>query len=505
MNSYEEESGDNINKDPENENSPLTSLEIIELNSESKKRKTQEFKWKDWIDYGYISILIILIIFALLFSTGSLASNDLNKYHLVLYKYQNERNNSNIVYSGNNNLNNSKMNIAFYYPTLTKFIISTAQFLIKTGKCNIIFLTKTSESSNSNYNKLFKIINVQNSQKLLKKAIKDENIEYLFINNKYTKKEIDWFKSLGIKLIGAFDDVFTFPNKSNVTKLYRDLKVLESYDAFVLTTADEYLGHKKIGFKKSIFIPNFFEYNNKTKVTKEKNHNIIMKVGQINDKKNDLISIITGMSSVVKEFSDTILNIFTSSTPSQEITKLIKIFKLEKNIFFRNITSNLSEFLTKSSVAIFTSLTDDFTTFINEAKSYGIPCMVSMDSTNIYEFKKGVKKLDMSNYEEFSKEILKLFKDKKYIKQLGQDAKLSLDNYNLYIFKAWNALFESLKKKEVEFQNLRNDIENKLINLVENSETKQTKNLNITTKKHTNHHKIIHKSKTKKSKKGKKK
>ena len=34
MNSYEEESGDNINKDPENENSPLTSLEIIELNSE---------------------------------------------------------------------------------------------------------------------------------------------------------------------------------------------------------------------------------------------------------------------------------------------------------------------------------------------------------------------------------------------------------------------------------------------------------------------------------------
>ncbi len=49
--------------------------------------------------------------------------------------------------------------------------------------------------------------------------------------------------------------------------------------------------------------------------------------------KNDLISIIKGMSSVVKEFSDTILNIFTSSTPSQKITKLIKIFKLEK-IFF---------------------------------------------------------------------------------------------------------------------------------------------------------------------------
>ena len=55
-------------------------------------------------------------------------------------------------------------------------MISTAEFLIKTGKCNIVFLTKTSESSNSNYNKLFKIINVQNHKKLLKKAIKDENI-----------------------------------------------------------------------------------------------------------------------------------------------------------------------------------------------------------------------------------------------------------------------------------------------------------------------------------------
>ena len=269
MNSYKE-SGDSLNKDSENEKSPLNSLEIIELNSESKKRKTQKFKWKDLIDYSFISILLILVIFALLFSIGSLTSNDLDKYNLVLYKYQNERNNSKIKNYGNNNSNNSKMNIAFYYPSLTKFMISTAEFLIKTGKYNIVFLTKTSESSNSNYNKLFKIINVQNSQKLLKKAIIDENIEYLFINNKYTKDQIDWFKSLGIKLIGVFDDVFTFPNKSNVTRLYRDLKVLESYDAFVHTTADEYLGHKKIGFKKSIFIPNFFEYNNKTKVIKKK-------------------------------------------------------------------------------------------------------------------------------------------------------------------------------------------------------------------------------------------
>ena len=128
-----------------------------------------------------------------------------------------------------------------------------------------------------------------------------------------------------------------------------------------------------------------------------------------------------------------------------------------------------------------------------------------MDNTNIYAFKKGVKKVDLSNYEKFSKTILKLFKDKKYITQLGQYAKLSLDNYNLYLLKAWISLFKSLKQKEIEFQNLRNDIENKLINFVENSETKQTKNLNITTKNHTSHLKIHHKSIKKKSKKEKKK
>ena len=93
---------------------------------------------------------------------------------------------------------------------------------------------------------------------------------------------------------------------------------------------------------------------------------------------------------------------------------------------------------------------------------------------------------------------MKLFKNKKYIKQLGQDTKLSLDNYNFYILKAWNALFDLLKKKKIEFQNLKKERENKLINLAENSETKQTKNLNITNKNHTSHHKNIHKSKTKK-------
>lgn len=299
--------------------------------------------------------------------------------------------------------------------------------------------------------------------------------------------------------------MFSFPNKTNTSKLYRDLKVLESYDAFVHTTADDYLGHKKIGFKKSIFIPNFFEYNSKTKMTKEKNHNIIMEVGQISNNKNDLISIITGMSSIVKKFSDTILNIFISSTPSQEISKLINIFKLEKNIVFHNKTSNFSEYLTNSSIAIFTSLTNNYTSLINEAKSYGLPCIVSMDNTSIYEFKKGVVKVDMSNYDEFSKEILKLFKDKKYFKQLGQNAKLSLDNFNSYILKTWNALFKSLKNEE-EFQNLRNKIENKLINMVERLEIKHTKSTNITSKNHTSHHnhKSIHKSKTKKIKKEKK-
>ena len=142
---------------------------------------------------------------------------------------------------------------------------------------------------------------------------------------------------------------------------------------------------------------------------------------------------------------------------------------------------------------------------INEAKSYGIPCIVSMDNTNIYAFKKGVKKVDISNYEEFSKKILKLFKDKKYITLSGQNAKLSLDNYNLYILKVWISLFKSLKNKGIEFQNLRNDIENKLINSSENSGTKKTKNLNITTKKQTSQRKSNIRSKTNKSKKGKKK
>ena len=131
MNSYEE-SGDTLNKDPENENSPLTSLEIIELSSDSKKRKNQKSKSKDLTDSGYIFILIIFIISAFLFSSKPFSSKEINKDKSILYKYQNERNNSNIEENfGNSSLNNSKMNIAFYYPTLTKFMISTAELLIK--------------------------------------------------------------------------------------------------------------------------------------------------------------------------------------------------------------------------------------------------------------------------------------------------------------------------------------------------------------------------------------
>jgi hypothetical protein len=62
--------------------------------------------------------------------------------------------------------------------------------------------------------------------------------------------------------------------------------------------------------------------------------------GILNDKNNDLVSLITAMTLIIKEFPDTNLKIISSDKPSSEIAKLITVFKLKKKYCFFPIRFN---------------------------------------------------------------------------------------------------------------------------------------------------------------------
>ena len=180
--------------------------------------------------------------------------------------------------------------------------------------------------------------------------------------------------------------------------------------------------------------------------------------GKLNDKSNDAVSLITAMTLIIKDYSDTNLKIISSDKPSSEITKLISVFKLGKNIAFSKMDSITSSIFSNSYISVFTSLSEEYSPIINMAKSLSIPCIVSSDETNSTTFKDGVIKIDMSNYEELSKEIIKLLKSSKYKKEMGEKAKISYYSFKTNTLVSWTKLLESLKSSE-NIQDLREEIE----------------------------------------------
>ena len=276
------------------------------------------------------------------------------------------------------------------------------------------------------------------------------------IEDETEKKEfLNWLNSLDVKVIGLNEE------DSEIKKITsKDLKIMELFDVFIQSNPIEYLNCKKLGMSNNIYIPNINCFNQIDNLKSNlNNHNIIM-FGKLNDKNNDIVSVITAMTLIIKEFSDTKLNIITSDKPSQEVTKLIKVFKLASNIDFSEVNPITYNSFSKASISVFTSLTDEYSPIINMAKSLGIPCIISSDETNSTTFKDGVIKIDMSNYEELSNEIIKLLKNNKYKKDQGEQAKLSYNSFKENALGSWTKLLGSLKSnKKKDIQNIKTEIE----------------------------------------------
>ena len=492
-----EDSEDYFTKEIENEHDPLNTMEIIEINNIKTKRNSKN-KLINSLIICLSLILVTLLVILVVFGLKYFRFRDINNYKYVSYKYQKAKklNKHSKVYDvtkKNQNVGNTKgtnIKVGLLYPSITNFIISLGESLIDTGNFDVCFITKPSATNKFKYYEKIKRINAFDNSKLLQKTIKEEKIDYLIIQNDISKDNLNWLKSLDVKVIGLNEGV------SEIKKLTsKELKVLELFDAFIQSNPSEYLSYKKLGLTNNFYIPNINSLNKiDAPLSNLVNHNIIL-FGNLNDKSNNIVSIITAMTRIIKDFSDTKLKIISSDKPSSEISKLITVFKLGKNIDFSQLDSITSSSFSNSSISVFTSLTEKFSSMINMAKSYSIPCIVSSDETNSTAFKDGVIKIDLSNYEEISKEIIKLLKSNKYKKEMGEQAKLSYNSFKTNTLESWTKLLESLKSSK-NIQDMREEIESYFWKSIKKTkETKPTLKATIEAKKEKPTE-IIEKSKT---------
>ena len=453
----------NTEKDYDNENSGLNKMEVIQFYSYPKKKYPIKRYKKILIvlSFLFLSVLIILIAFNYLNNT----KNTDNDYQIVKYKAkkvekQIKETPKKVIAKKEEPKKETapkiipkKPGIAFLYPTLVQFMVTTGEYFLKFQKYSIIFLTKSPVDKELAYNKNITRLNAYYDRRLIENAIKNENINYLIVNDAISEAEIKWLKSLGVKLIGVSDNIFT----SNTVKTTKNLRNAVLYDAFVQDSIDDFNTFKKLNINKNMFIPNIYD-TTKTKLSSLNNHNIML-LGKLKDDYTGVISSINAMASIVKQVPDAKLNIISPDSQTLQINQLIKKLDLNKNIVFVPFDTKISYYCTQSSIFIYSSLIPDSPNALNEAMDHGLPCIISNDIANTLFSEEGIIKVDMTKEKDLASEVTKLLKDSKYKNKIGIAAKVSLEKINDEAVSFWDKLFISLKSGEKDFQKLRADNE----------------------------------------------
>lgn len=350
-----------------------------------------------------------------------------------------------------NVLKKSKITIGFLSPNITSFMVSIGECLIKSNKYDVIFITEAPSQKDFKFNENIKRLYAYNNHQLIENAYKSEKIDFLIVNEDLPKSEIEWIKSLGIKVIGVLLDI------SNQTKEKKSSTNIDLFDAFIQEKPEDYKNFKKN--LRNIYIPKIYTFESKSSNLDTMNVIVKTDINDMNEKKNSLDSIIEILPLIVKDIPKIKLYIFISDKLIQKYNELITKLKLNNNILFISSDEINPYFYNTSSLFIYSSIDEICPMQLNKAKAYGLPCIVSSQAKNALSLKTGVVKVDLSNKKILSKTILKILNDNNYRTKLGNEAKLSLEKSNDEALKLWDNLFNSLKSGEKDFQKLRQKIE----------------------------------------------
>lgn len=437
----------------ENEKSPLNSSPIVKLyDSGIKSSNRRQFYYFAYYALLFCIFLLILdTIRYLLISPKTIINNKIEKNKNFLQITNSNKSNE------INNIDN-RITVGFLLPKLTSVILSNTEFLIKSEEFNVYFLTKSTNLNKIQYTKNITLINVFNKSNLnheiIEKICKAKNIEFFIVNENIKPSEIKRLKSLGIKIIGYFDE-------NIIVKHTHNWENFELYDLLIQNNIEDYNIYVNNNFTKNIFIPNIYEPL-KTKLTNKNNYNIIL-IGKLNDKKNGITSVLNAINFVSKEFQDFKLNIISPDNKTTKLYKLILKLKLEKNIDFPLFSKDISSYFYNSSLLLYISPIEDIPDVINKAISYNIPCIISNKNIKNIYIKDGFIKLDISKEKELAKEIIKIFKDNHYRRKILLNAKSNLEKYNEGIKEIWKDLFISMKNGTKKLKRLKENIEKKFV------------------------------------------
>ena len=377
------------------------------------------------------------------------------------------RNINNITNSTNSieEYDKNKIGVAFIYHILhsngvARVITLTADHLVKTGKYNVFLITGKPYERDFKYDNRIRRFVGHDNITIIRNLTRKYNIKYFILNNQLTESLIRALQALNGKVIGIFHGVYESAIFHNVTMTYRSWYKFDVYNSFIVIAPDDLYIYKKLGLKNGTFIPNLYTFDpDKAPVSNLTKHNIAI-LGRASDKIKGVVYALKTMSYIVKDVPDSNLIFATSDTNMGGIKNFAKSLNISNHIIIKYFP-NITEVFLNSSVLLFTSLSEAFPMAMNEGKAHGLP-VVAFDVPFSIPYQSGVITVPQLNCEALARETVKLLKDYNYRKKKGEEAKLSLYQFNNNdTIHMWGRLFDSLDKGVEEYRKLQKEIEDK--------------------------------------------
>ena len=286
------------------------------------------------------------------------------------------------------------------------------------------------------------LINVINKRKLVKKYIKDSN-EDIFISTRDFINKVVGNNKKDYQIGIGWEHSHHNNNKKYFNKVCNSVNKL---DYFVLVSNDLYNDYNKAlrnSNCKCIYIPNMISIDN-AQLSKLNNKNLIT-VSRLSEEKGifDLIDVV---DLVKQDIPDVTLNLIGDGPLFNNVLDYIKEKKLEKNIHLLGYrpSSDVYEYLLKSSLYVMTSYSESFGLVLLEAFSFGVPAIAFDSASGPCELINTNNGILVSNRDKnlMADNIIKYLNDLNMQKKLSAGTQKDLQKYKPEcIIVTWKKLF----------------------------------------------------------------
>ena len=350
-----------------------------------------------------------------------------------------------------NNINN-KIRIGIYTVSLADGGLQriTSILINYLDKLNIfkIYLFNRKDKEREEYKisdkvKRVLIENINDEKYLIKKIIK--NKLDIFIYQFPIINEIKALNNLkNVKVIFFIHSSFfywLYAQFFDTLKIYEEYKN-SKYIISIIPVESDYL-FKKWGIN-SILFENFLTYNYNFIIASNLTKQNILLIGRGRSDSKRFELGIEAMEYIIKEIPGAMLNIISRTSGIDRLQYYIDNLNLEKNVKFRNYSSDPSIYFRDASLNFLTSVSESYSLVLSETKMYGIPnILLGLDYLLLS--KNGTIVIHDDLPETLAKVSIKILYQRIYKKKLAKEARISmkiLNNENL--IRKWKILLLSI-------------------------------------------------------------